>query len=287
MKKKNKILIAIIGILLVLIIILYTQFIVKYNNLLSIGLNQDVSRQAVLENKYQEVYDTQINKLQNELTTLKNEAYNYDIKYQLDNKLSLIEQKSYLEKLITKRKEDIKPVVKDGITYIDGLIIVNKKISLPSDYLPGENKEVKQLFLKLIKDMQDKGFSISDTYSGYRSYKYQQEVYNNSIKSVGLDETLRSVAKAGHSEHQLGITYDVLNGSKQTLGYNNRKSDLEAVEWLKNNAHHYGFIIRYPKGKEAITGYMHEPWHIRYVGDKAQEIYESNKCLEEYYHFEG
>ena len=115
--------------------------------------------------------------------------------------------------------------------------------------------------------------------STYRSYFYQKELFNKYIKEMGLKKTLSASAKPGHSEHQLGLSVDV-EGSN--LDYN-KFEDSKEFKWMLNNSYKYGFILRYPKEKEYITGFKYEPWHYRYVGIKiAKEIHDKNITLEEY-----
>jgi D-alanyl-D-alanine carboxypeptidase len=112
--------------------------------------------------------------------------------------------------------------------------------------------------------------------SGFRSYAYQQNLYNRYVARDGKAEADRYSARPGHSEHQTGLAMDV-NSVGQSFAYTSEG------KWLAAHAHEYGFIIRYPKGKEDITGYMYEPWHIRYVGvEIAKEITEAGITFEEY-----
>ena len=112
--------------------------------------------------------------------------------------------------------------------------------------------------------------------SGYRSYSRQQTLYNNYVKSDGkaLADTYSS--RPGYSEHQTGLCFD-LNTIDDSFG-NTKES-----AWLEQHAQEYGFIIRFPKGKDAQTGYQYEPWHLRYLGiDMATKVYNSGLSLEEY-----
>lgn len=115
--------------------------------------------------------------------------------------------------------------------------------------------------------------------TGYRSYSYQNTLYTNYVKNNGEAAANRFSAKPGESEHQTGLCCDVgVNGVGLT-DFNNRPE----AKWIADHAHEYGFILRYPKDKEDVTGYMYESWHIRYVGkDVAAEIWEQGICLEEY-----
>ena len=109
--------------------------------------------------------------------------------------------------------------------------------------------------------------------SGYRSYSRQRVLYNTAVRRYGSSQ--QGTAKAGASEHQSGLAMD-LNSLYQSFG------NTKEGKWLAQNAHHYGFIIRYPKNKTAITGYIYEPWHIRYVGTElAAYCYKNNLTLEE------
>ncbi len=176
----------------------------------------------------------------------------------------------------------------DGITYIDGTIIVNKSYSLPSSYVP-ENiviinnyvkivDYVKEAFEKLAADALSLGLNIYPS-SGYRSYADQEKIYNNYIMQDGIEKADTYSARAGYSEHQTGLVIDV---NTVDMTFDNTPES----NWLKNNCYRYGFIIRYPEGKEDITGYMYEPWHIRYVGPSlAKTLYNNGNWLtiEEYY----
>lgn len=162
-----------------------------------------------------------------------------------------------------------------GITYINGILLVNKKYSLPKDYAPGVNGEAGKALEKLQKDAKKAGYSMN-LISGFRSYYDQQVLYNNYVKRDGKEIASTYSAEPGHSEHQTGLAFDV---GKIDNNYGNTP----AGKWLASNAYKYGFIIRYPKGKESITGYMYEPWHIRYLGvEHAKNIYEKGVTLEEY-----
>lgn len=161
------------------------------------------------------------------------------------------------------------------LTYIKGVLIVNKKYSVPSDYNPGLQKVAKDAYDRLASNAKNSGYDIP-LVSGFRSYETQKTIYNNYVSLYGEKETDTFSAKPGHSEHQTGLAMDV---GKIDDDYGETKEGI----WLKENAHKYGFIIRYPKGKESITGYKYEPWHIRYLGeDLATKVYKSGLSLEEY-----
>lgn len=167
-------------------------------------------------------------------------------------------------------------------TYINGVIIANKKYPLPKNYAPGENKEARRAFDKMASDAKKQGFNLT-AFSTYRSYEYQQTLYNRYVQKDGKVAADRYSARPGYSEHQTGLAFDIGEVGKENLWLSERFGESEAGKWLVNNAHNYGFILRYPKGKENITGYMYESWHFRYLGvDLATKVKESGLTLEEY-----
>ncbi len=152
---------------------------------------------------------------------------------------------------------------------------INETYSNKNKYL---RRDACRHFELLSKDAKNKGFRIIAV-STYRSYFYQKELFNHYVKTKGLKNALIASAKAGHSEHQLGLSVDV-EGSN--FDYNKFEESKE-FKWMINNAYKYGFILRYPKGKEHITGFKYEPWHFRYVGVKvAKFIHDKKITLEEY-----
>lgn len=165
----------------------------------------------------------------------------------------------------------------DGITYVDGVLIANKTYALPADYNPGAvDGEVMEAFSVMQNAAAREGLNIYIS-SGFRSYETQNRLYNNYVAKDGKAEADRYSARAGHSEHQTGLCFD-LNSIDDSF------AATPEGEWVANHAWEYGFIIRYPKGKEDVTGYMYESWHLRYLGKElAKKVYDSGLCLEEYY----
>ena len=163
----------------------------------------------------------------------------------------------------------------------DDIIIVNKKHGLSKDYNPGENPTAKAAFVRLRDDMINQGLNVGRSYSGFRSYDYQKTLYDNYVSRDGQAAADRYSARPGYSEHQTGLVFDLTDKSGNLL------EDSRASQWLKDNAHNYGFIVRFQAGKEASTGYMPEAWHIRYVGKEAKDIHDSGLSLEEYFDIEG
>jgi zinc D-Ala-D-Ala carboxypeptidase len=164
------------------------------------------------------------------------------------------------------------------------LIIPNVQFSfgkedIPKSYLRKEAAmALEQMFLAAGKE-QIELFAVS----GYRSYNKQQAIYNLEIQKWGEEKAVQAVALPGHSEHQTGLAMDITSRSVQFKLTEEFGQTLEG-KWVAENAHKFGFIIRYPKGKEHITGYQYEPWHIRYVGKKAAKvIFEKGLTLEEYF----
>ena len=165
---------------------------------------------------------------------------------------------------------------------VKGILIVNKKYPLPCGYAPGEDATAGSAIREMIAEMQLLGFGVLNNYSGYRSFETQNKLYNNYVARDGKAAADTYSARAGHSEHQTGLAFDLidLNGSLVPTGTK------EAL-WIAENAHRYGFIVRYQKNKEHITGYKYEPWHLRYIGNIAEDVYKSEKTLEEYLGVDG
>ena len=187
---------------------------------------------------------------------------------------------------------------------LDVTVLVNKEHILDKDYVPLEmyvvdenennfhqfkdaslkpmlRSDIKEYVDKLINDAQGLGLPIIVD-SGYRSFKYQQVVLDALIKEKG-DEAYKLVALPGASEHQTGLAIDFAYYENGIYNDDVKENDKEAI-WLKNNAWKYGFILRYPKGKENVTGYNFEPWHFRFVGLKlAKYLFKNDLTLEEYY----
>lgn len=161
------------------------------------------------------------------------------------------------------------------MTYIQGILIANKTYSLPADYNPGIHPEAQSALDKMIAAAAAEGHNLF-VVSGFRSYERQKNLYNSYVARDGKAEADRYSSRPGHSDHQTGYTFD-LNSVEQSFG------DTPEGKWLAANCWKYGFIIRYPEGKEQYTGYMYEPWHIRYIGtDMAKKVYDSGLSLEEY-----
>lgn len=180
-------------------------------------------------------------------------------------------------------------------------ILVNKQYKLPDNYEPDdlvypdvhfifsekiEKRKMRKVAAKALEEMfaaaEKDGIYLAGA-SGYRSQETQITLYDNYVKKDGKEEADRYSARPGHSEHQTGLSIDV-SGISAECAVEDCFADTAEAKWLADHAHEYGYIIRYPKDKENLTGYMYEPWHIRYVGkEMAKEIFEQDITLEEYY----
>lgn len=167
-------------------------------------------------------------------------------------------------------------------TYVKDILIASKKYPLPSTFAPGESEEARAAYKKLEAAALLDGFNLT-AFSTYRSFEYQTGLYQRYTERDGAEEADRYSARPGYSEHQTGLAFDIGEVNREQDWASARFGDTEAGKWIAANGHRFGFIMRYPEGKEAITGYMHESWHFRYVGlEIATEIYNQKITLEEY-----
>lgn len=172
--------------------------------------------------------------------------------------------------------------------------LVNKNNQLDKNYTPNdlvrlnlacanENKFLREEaafhFEQMCLDAKKQGYKIIAV-SGFRSYFYQQELFEYYVKTMGEDKALEASAKPGHSEHQTGLVIDIEGSIGKYIDFESTNE----FEWMKENAYRYGFILRYPKGKKNITGFKYEPWHYRYVGKEVAKIIHEKKITLEEYH---
>ena len=221
--------------------------------------------------------------------------------------VDIMNQKYYLQKNLEKYvnyKKEIRTIninrdkefytdIKETNVELKELMLVNKYNKLPDTYEPENitnisltysysgnktSQEALEYYKKMHEAAKQEGINLVIS-SAYRSYQEQQETYDEyeKIKGDGIENY---AARPGHSEHQTGLAFDIL-----TLGVTTTKFDqTKEFEWLKENSYKYGFILRYPKGKEDITGYDYESWHYRYVGEQAAKIiHDEDLTFEEYY----
>ncbi|MCI8446448.1 MAG: M15 family metallopeptidase [Bacilli bacterium] len=175
-------------------------------------------------------------------------------------------------------------------------LIVNKHYELGKDYAPDDivpcstmyaydnnslREEAYNAFKRLFNAAKADGHTIIIN-SSYRTYDWQNEFYNDYKLTHGQSKADSIAARAGHSEHQSGLAIDVASFNNPSANF----EDTEEFTWMSQNCYKYGFILRYPKGRENITGFEYESWHYRYVGiDIATEIHEKNITFEEYYEY--
>ncbi len=182
--------------------------------------------------------------------------------------------------------------------------LVNKRNCLDEAYVPDDlvavdvptvlnNPEVNQLRREAagaLKEMFHKAAESGiELYarSGYRSYKTQKQLFENYVAKHGEEAANRYSARAGQSEHQTGLVMDVTSESVH-LKLDEAFGETAEGEWVSAHGHEFGFIVRYPKGQEKITGYMYEPWHIRYLGKElAAKVFESGLAYEDYLEMEN
>lgn len=206
-------------------------------------------------------------------------------------KSNLIGSKAYNNKIIKKETEEQEV---NNIINKKEILLVNKNKKLSSDYktdnMVNVNNNNKQKiymvkvaadnFEKMVDEAKKDGINIVPV-SAYRSYKYQEDVFNQSVLDTGFENTKKYVATPGESEHQTGLAIDVGTQGAMDLTESFEKTD--AYKWLIKNMKNYGFILRYPRGKEGIIVYNYEPWHLRYVGVKFSKYIDKEKLtLEEY-----
>ena len=270
----------IVVVVLVLFFILSYIFIF-YNPFLSITLNGKNNYEIEVNSNYiDELYKAKLFNLDmnskviidSNLNTSK--IGNYKITYTIKFLKTVKRVSRYINVINSKNIKQVFSIKNEsGVTYINGILIVNKTYSLPSDYAPGINHTALYYLHMLQADAKAVGIDIP-VISAYRSYETQRALFDSYYAKDG-DKADTYSARPGHSEHQTGLAFDV-------GAIDDNYGDTIGGKWLYNNCANYGFIIRYLKGKEDITGYKYEPWHIRYVGSVAEYIMNQGITLEEY-----
>ncbi len=179
------------------------------------------------------------------------------------------------------------------------LILVNKHNKIDENYKPDDlvlpdsrasdrpdgnqymRKAAAEAFNRIAADAKKEGHTIVIT-TAFRPGSFQKQLYDNYVRKDGREKADTYSARPGYSEHQTGLAADISSPGveyKLTVDFGDTAEGI----WVAENCHKYGFIIRYPKGKEKITGYGYEPWHLRYVGiEDAERIYDKGVTLEEY-----
>jgi len=180
------------------------------------------------------------------------------------------------------------------------LLLINKNNALSAEYAPsdlrlvqvldnGNNPNTTIYLRERVATMAEDMFEAAESdgllllaRSGYRGYETQEKLYQRYVEAYGETEAARFSARPGHSEHQTGLALDLTSNTIEGQ-IDVEFSNTPEGTWVKENAHRFGFIIRYPEGKEEKTGYMYEPWHLRYVGiNTATIIHQNNWTLEDY-----
>lgn len=262
-----------------------------------LGLGYNINEISIIENKIntknvknyllEKKYDNLIKFLSSPYFKIEN-IERYENYYKNNPNYSLDEITLYVQIGLDK---EFYTDIKEINDYYETTALINKYNKLPQEinyddlvqinkpYSNDGTKKLRNVAFEPLKEMIDAakkdGIKLF-VVSGYRTMKQQDYLFNNSVKKNGIDHALVYSAKKGHSEHQLGLAVDLnttQNGFEKTKQY----------KWLKQNSYKYGFIERYPKGKEFITGYAFEPWHYRYLGvDIATKLFEENITYEEY-----
>ena len=299
---------------------LYLKYINKYNNIDYLKIFNLINNKDTNQNKLDD-YIILIKDYDNVEAIIKYVNNYKDKNIKLDNTtLSLINEKYFvynnLDRYIKYIKENDNLEFKEVITRVNSNLdykfyddskeadlskgmytLVNKYFYLKNDYIPENlvtvdrnysinntklNKDALDNFIKLSDKAKENNLTLKIT-TAYRDYNFQSILYNNYVNADGVKNADTYSARPGYSEHQLGYSVDLTNTTYSDFG---NFENTEEYKWLLENAHKYGFIQRYPKDKEYITGYQFESWHYRYVGnDVATYIYENDITYEEYYEY--
>lgn len=278
-----------------IIIILSSIIVIIFIILMIFLFNTDSKNKDIDNVKENETTENTKEKENNEFSTLayyKEENLDRYKTYQTNNPDFSIED--IVTRVNLNLDKDVYTDTLPAINLNTNYLLVNKFYYLDSNYIP-ENlelldssyaksgiylvKEAKDNIERLINDAKNDGMNIR-VISAYRSYSYQENLYNNYVKNDGVEMADTYSARPGYSEHQTGLVVDV------TRAYDNFNNfeNTDEYNWMLENAANYGFILRYPKDKEDITTYSFEAWHYRYVGvELAQKIKASNLTFDEYY----
>lgn len=267
----------------------FKRYIDYYNN-----YNLSVDKTIIAVNNNLDKHNLKLNKT---IEKFLNQTYFIDDN--LERYLAYYEKNKNLsyKEIITRINSNLDKRFYKDVTKADtskgNLILVNKYYYLDNNYVPKNlvninskhghgklQKEAYDAFKLMYDDAYKNGLHLYIS-SPYRSYNTQKTLYNAYSIKDGQKKADTYSAKPGYSEHQTGLSFDVSSANNHSI---NKFSQTNEFKWIKNNAHKYGFILRYPYGKKYITGYIYEPWHYRYVGvEAATYIYKNNITFEEYY----
>lgn len=306
MNKKKILIFSIIGVIVIALIITsilvikhinYTKtYEYKFNK---IGYNKEevvVLKKELKDKQLDELlnhkYDKNITKLVKEKYFIFNKLDDY-LKYYKDNKdKSLADVVAIIN---TNTNNDFYTNTKETDVSKNELMLLNKYNYLTASYNPddlevftniyayGENQSLRKdaydAFIEMWNSANKDGYKLIVN-SSYRSYDEQKKIYDDYSSWYGEEDADKKAARAGYSEHQTGLAVDIQSYCSQNKDF----EECEEFTWLTNNAYKYGFILRYPKDKEYLTGYKYESWHYRYVGKKISKyIHENNITFDEYY----
>ncbi|MEF9990605.1 MAG: M15 family metallopeptidase [Romboutsia sp.] len=208
------------------------------------------------------------------------------LKFEEVQKTNLLSYSDYVGKQKEIEKQELSLEISKYIEgknplYIDGIVVVNKDYCVPKDYISYQEDEANKAFETMKKDASEEGITLNIR-SGHRSYNSQVGLFNKYAQKDGSQEANTYSAKPGHSEHQTGLAFDITNKNTNKAPGDWFDNTPES-KWLYKNAHKYGFILRYPEGKQHITGYIYESWHYRYIGPEHSKNFNMNNLtLEEY-----
>ena len=306
MNKKKILIFSIIGVIVIALIITsilvikhinYTKtYEYKFNK---IGYNKEevvVLKKELKDKQLDELlnhkYDKNITKLVKEKYFIFNKLDDY-LKYYKDNKdKSLTDVVAIIN---TNTNNDFYTNTKETDVSKNELMLLNKYNYLTASYNPddlevftniyayGENQSLRKdaydAFIEMWNSANKDGYKLIVN-SSYRSYDEQKKIYDDYSSWYGEEDADKKAARAGYSEHQTGLAVDIQSYCSQNKDF----EECEEFTWLTNNAYKYGFILRYPKDKEYLTGYKYESWHYRYVGKKVSKyIHDNNITFDEYY----
>ena len=302
--KKGPIIILVVVVILIIAIIvginLYKHYTSDEYRLGKAGYSEDeISAILKMDRKYID-YSIE-HKYEDDFISLVNEKYfiwkNYNeyIKY-IDDVYGdkKVDYSLVVSKINTKTNYDPYTHTEDTDMNMKNSILVNKYYHLASDYAPDDivemsnwysypgnriREEVYNAFIEMFNAAKEDGITLIVN-SSYRTHDEQEEIYNDYESSQGKAYADKYAARPDYSEHQTGLALDIFTPGAGMANF----EDTDAFRWLQENSYKYGFILRYPEGKEDITGYSYEAWHYRFLGkDLAKKVYNSGLTYDEYY----
>lgn len=307
-KVKKKVIFIVIGIILVIAcaiaaIIVYNHFNSNEYKLEQIGYGEDEINDILkLDDKYisyalENSYDDDLISLANEkwiIWSKYDEYKDYIEELEEDPETAEIDYANVITKVNTKTNYEYYTNTEETNMDLDTAILVNKYYSLPDQYAPDdivdipttyafEGNQIREEVYEAFKEMADAAAEDGITLivnSGYRTYEYQKELYEQYESANGTDYADSYAARPNYSEHQTGLALDIVTYGMTMDNFD----ESDTYKWLIANCTDYGFILRYPEGKEEITGYSYESWHYRYLGKElAKKVEESGLTFDEYY----